>query len=110
MKDNPPDLKEGEFHPAAHIAMEFIKDWLKKNDVFLIKEALASCALSGDRLAALASETLRRLLDNEPVSDRYLMGLAWTFHSIEERDKVIKEVNQTTNRRFPAQLIPDDGC
>jgi len=45
------------------------------------KEALASTALSGNRLAEICMGTIDRLAKGEPVSDRYLLGLAWTILS-----------------------------
>jgi hypothetical protein len=46
-------------------------------ELLALQESLASCALEGNRLAEICGETLRRLLAHEPVSDRYLLGLAW---------------------------------
>ena len=43
------------------------------------QEAFSSCAIEGNRLAEVCSETLRRLLIGEPVSDRYVLGLAWAM-------------------------------
>lgn len=77
-------LKEGEAHPAAYIALHYlnkkkldIKDWL------MIQEAIASTALSGNRTADICLSTLKRLEKGEPVSDRYLMGLAWQIYQLE---------------------------
>ena len=85
-------LNDGEFHPAAHIAMQFIRDnFLRRFDtgtpVGLILESLASCALSGNRLAEVVHETLRRIIHGEPVSDRYLMGAAWMIWQMEQGKK-----------------------
>lgn len=74
-------LKEGEFHPAAHIAMTYVQDHLTP----MAREAIASTALSGNRLAELAYSTLERLDKKEPVSDRYLMGLAWLLYTLENK-------------------------
>lgn len=71
-------LKEGEYHPAANSAMLYIKS-LGRNELMLFEESFCSCAIEGNRLAELCAETLRRILNNEPVSDRYLLGLAWTI-------------------------------
>lgn len=81
-------LELGEFHPAARMAMEWInRNFLLDFDrVFTIRESLASCALSGNRMADVCSETLRRLMDGEPVSDRYLLGLAWFLRSMEDEN------------------------
>lgn len=67
-------LKPGEPHPAAHVALR----WLSKKthqELLIQQEAFASCAIEGNRLAEVCGETLRRFLAQEPVSDRYLMGL-----------------------------------
>jgi hypothetical protein len=42
-------------------------------------EAFSSCAIEGNRLGAVCVETLRRILSGEPVSDRYVLGLAWAI-------------------------------
>lgn len=77
----PGTLAIGEVHPGAHIAMEYIRNFLMKDlDLFIFREAMASCAIEGNQLAEICSETLRRLLEKEPVSDRYLMGLAWFMY------------------------------
>ena len=54
-------------------------------------EPFASCAIAGNRLAEVCSETLRRLIDHEPVSDRYLMGLAWAIWKMEDGIKKRKK-------------------
>lgn len=77
-------LDEMEVHPGAHIAMRYLKEYLLTHDLFHLREAIASCALSGNRLATIATETLRRFLEKEPISDRYLMGLAWLLYSMNE--------------------------
>ena len=74
------ELKIGEFHPAAHIANKYVK----ANLTLMMRESIASVAISGNRLAEIASGTINRIDDKEPVSDRYLMGLAWLIHSINE--------------------------
>lgn len=75
-------LKQGEYHPAADSALKYIREYVLQ-DPFII-ESLASTALSGNRTAELGHETLRRIMNGEPISDRYLLGLAWTFKQIEE--------------------------
>ena len=71
-------LNPGEAHPAAYDA----RRWLAEQDpaeLLMWSEAFASCAIEGNRLAEVCGETLRRLLNGEPVSDRYLLGLAWNI-------------------------------
>jgi len=52
------------------------------------KEALASTALSGNRLAETCMGTIDRLAKGEPVSDRYLLGLAWTILKLANHDEM----------------------
>lgn len=73
-------LNNSEPHPAAIAAMEWIKS-KKMDDLLIWQESFASCAIGGNRLSEICGETLRRLLDGEPVSDRYLLGLAWAMAS-----------------------------
>lgn len=79
-------LKVGEPHPAFTSALDYLIDlgldgWCQWREVF------ASCALSDNRLAEICLGTLDRLLAGEPVSDRYLLGLAWTLREMELKKK-----------------------
>jgi hypothetical protein len=69
-------LADKEPHPSVEIARTFL---LKKMDegleLYMWQEALASCAIEGNRLAEVCLGTLNRLVNKEPVSDRYFMGL-----------------------------------
>ena len=71
-------LEEGEAHPCAHTALAYINDHRSK-----WSEAIYSCALTDNRTAQIAAGTLKRLENKEPVSDRYLMGLAWFIYELE---------------------------
>lgn len=77
-------LKEGEPHPAAYTAKEYL---INLGSVSLSRylEAFSSCAISGDRPAEICSETLSRLMKGDSVSDRYLLGLAWAIRDMEEK-------------------------
>ena len=69
-------LPPGAPHPAARSALA----WIRKQSVPTLiqwQEAFASTALAGNQMGEVCGETLRRLLEGEPVSDRYLLGLAW---------------------------------
>lgn len=82
----PGTLKDSEPHPAAFDAKEWILEYVRGNDesqVFRLLESFTSCGMSGNRLAEVCGETLRRLVDGEPVSDRYILGLAWTMRNME---------------------------
>lgn len=78
-------LNVGEFHPAASDAMEYIKS-LGFEKLLVWQESFASCAIEGNRLAELCSETLSRIMRGDAVSDRYLLGLAWTIREGELTD------------------------
>jgi pyruvate/2-oxoacid:ferredoxin oxidoreductase beta subunit len=84
----PGTLEFGEIHPSAHDAFKFIRKALaeRSNNGFLLLESLSSCAISGNRLAEVCAETLRRVLHKEPVSDRYILGLAWMLRDMQEAE------------------------
>lgn len=72
------ELKPGETHPAAYLANE----WLQQQtlaELMQWQEAFASSAIEGNRSAEVFSETLDRFLNGKPLSDRYLLGLAWAL-------------------------------
>jgi len=74
------ELNPGEPHPAALAAMAFLQK-IPLHELFSWNEAFASAAIEDNRLARICSGTLERLLSGKPVSDRYLLGLAWTIKS-----------------------------
>lgn len=76
----PGTLTPGEPHPAAYEALKFVQS-LGPSQLAALAESFASCAIEGNRLAEVCSETLRRVMHGEPVSDRYLLGLAWMAQS-----------------------------
>jgi len=61
-------------HPLALEAYNYISG-IGLTTLYTHLEALSSCAIEGNRMAEICAETLRRILYNEPVSDRYIMGL-----------------------------------
>lgn len=83
-KELPGTLQIGEVHPAVYHARDYIKEqfMIDPERMTMIRESIASTALSGNRAAEIANETWRRLDEGEAVSDRYLMGLAWFIHEI----------------------------
>lgn len=83
MKDGT-ELLPTEHHMAADHAMDWFKEWQIHNvkGYAILREALASTALSGNRLAQVLHGTLERLAKGEPVSDRYLLGLCWYIKEI----------------------------
>ncbi len=69
-------LAVGEPHPMAKSALEFVLSH-SFSDLMMWMESFSSCAIESNRVGEICSETLRRVLDHEPVSDRYILGLAW---------------------------------
>lgn len=76
-------LEEKEIHPSARSAIRWIKS-LPLTELVMWQESFSSCAIEGNRLAEVCGETLHRLTHNEPVSDRYLLGLAWAMRFNDE--------------------------
>ena len=74
------ELKPNEPHPAVNSALIYISQ--KLNDPLLL-ESLASCAIESNRLAEICLGTINRIKNKQPISDRYLLGLAWFLKSIE---------------------------
>ena len=78
-----------EVHPASNAALA----WLRKQsfeELMIWQGSFSSCAIEDNRLAQVCFETLRRLMDGEPVSDRYLLGLAWAMRFNEDTDMVME--------------------
>ena len=80
MREERGTIKEGEYHPAADSAMQYVREqMLNFKEWGMFKESVASTALSGNRLSEILMSTIDRLEKGEPVSDRYLLGLAWVL-------------------------------
>ena len=78
-------LNEKEAHPAVYSALRYLNGVL--SDPFRsagIQHAFSSCAIENNRLGEICSETLHRALTGQPVSDRYLLGLAWAVREMDE--------------------------
>lgn len=79
-------LETGEPHPSSENAMRYILS-IPPDRLMKYLEALSSTAIEGNRLGEICSGTLNRLIKSEPVSDRYLLGLAWAIRNMEENLK-----------------------
>jgi hypothetical protein len=76
-------LKDGEAHPATVDALRYLNALsFEERQNFLL--LFSSLAIEGNRLAEVCYGTLQRLIDGEPLSDRYLLGLAWEINSIKK--------------------------
>jgi hypothetical protein len=91
-------------HPSAQPALSFILS-LGLDTLLQIREATSSCGYTGNRTAEICGETLRRILDKEKVSDRYILGLAWFIMDI-GKDANIKIIKDLVNS--PKGVVPDD--
>lgn len=86
-KEEPGTLAVGEYHPAARHAYDWIrKNILDTNNAMDWLQAFGNCSVE-NKLAEICSGTLKRLINKQPISDRYLLGLAWTLRSmVEEKE------------------------
>lgn len=69
-------LGPNEPHPAAQGALRWVLQ-LPQDELAKWQESFSSCAITGNRTAEICGETLRRLTTGQPVSDRYVLGLAF---------------------------------
>lgn len=111
-------LKSGEPHPSYEIALRIISN-LGLEDRAILMESFSSCAIGGNRLAEVCAETLRRIMDRDPVSDRYLMGLILALPQEQQARSMAKEYSSLrkvaldTAYEIEAALgpePPDCGC
>lgn len=82
-----------EIHPAARSAYRWLKGFMITNqeEYLRVRTALEMAAISGNRQAQVSLGTIDRLKNSEVVSDRYLLGLAWTIlyvHNFEAMESV----------------------
>lgn len=103
MTTDPSEIKDGEFHPAARSAYRWLKGFMVTNptDYLRYKEALASTALSGNRQAEICMGTIERLRNGQPVSDRYLLGLAWTILHLHNDEAMENVANAAVDKAYP---------
>ena len=80
----PGTLKVGEPHPAAESAIKYLQG-LGIEKLITHLGAFSSCSIEDNRMAEICSETLHRFNTGQPVSDRYLLGVAWIIRNCEER-------------------------
>lgn len=85
--ESPGTLKLGEPHPAARDALRYVAElgFVRQSTLM---ESFSSCAIEGNRFAEVCGETLRRVMHREPVSDRYILGLAWAIRGMDSLENV----------------------
>jgi hypothetical protein len=80
---SPGTLNLGETHPASQSAFRYVVGLgIVKQSIYL--ESFSSCAIEGNRLGEICGETLRRVMNGEQISDRYICALAYTIKEMEE--------------------------
>jgi hypothetical protein len=84
-------LDINEAHPSSLDALKWIRKHFNNDDLMIVREALASCALEGNRLAEVCLGTLNRLLEGKPVGDRYVLGLSWLMINMSFGEDVYKK-------------------
>ena len=72
-------IKKDEYHPAADNALNWMRDRIDKFPVWVEVFTLTR----ENRLSQICLETLERLMNDQPVSDRYLLGLVWVLKDLE---------------------------
>ena len=103
---DPTEIGPGEFHPAARLAYRWLKGLMVTSpEAYVqIRTALSIAAEDGNRQAQICMGTIQRLKDSKPVSDRYLLGLAWTIISVLN----FKYMERVAAERWDPAYGPDD--
>ena len=92
MKTTRGELAITEPHPSAYSALAYVRE-LGLAKLSLYQEAYSSCAIEGNRDAEICGETLTRVMTGQKVSDRYVLGLAWSIRNMEAKDQDAKKCN-----------------
>jgi len=91
-KNTPGILKPDEPHPSASIAMEYMKS-IPYDRLIEYVEIFSNKNLEENRLSEICSETLKKYMHNEPVSDRYFLGLSWAILYFEQKRTVFENIS-----------------
>lgn len=100
---DPSEIQADEHHPAANSAYRWLKGFMVTNseDYAKYRLAIEMAAQVGNRQAQICWGTIQRLKFGEPVSDRYLMGLAWTILFLHQRTDLETVANQRIDTAYP---------
>jgi hypothetical protein len=71
-------LKKNEAHPACATAVKFLFA-IPLGKLKELQSIMEANALNGNRLAKICSWSLSRFLDGKKMTDRDILGLAWTL-------------------------------
>lgn len=96
-------IYDGEFHPAARSAYRWLKGFMVTNSEDYSRYVLAIDIArgSGNRQAAICWSTIQRLKYSQSVSDRYLLGLAWTILHLHNHDAMEGVADHRIDSAYP---------
>lgn len=96
------ELTPEEFHPAARSAYRWLKGYMVNNaeDYRRLRVSLQISADEGNRQAQVCMGTIERLENGQPISDRYLLGLAWTILSIHNKGALETVADKRIDRAY----------
>jgi hypothetical protein len=100
---DPSEIRSDEFHPASRSAYRWLKGFMVTNseDYRKYKLAIEMAAESGNRQAQICLGTINRLKYSQPVSDRYLLGLAWTILHLHDHDAMEGVAQMRIDSAYP---------
>jgi len=67
--------------------IEYAKKVIAAADLPILLEAFSSCAIENNRLGQVCAGTINRIMNHEPVGERYIMGLALAILDMDKREE-----------------------
>jgi hypothetical protein len=100
---DPTEIRSDEFHPAARSAYRWLKGFMVTNpeEYSQYRLAIEIAAIDGNRQAQICWGTIQRLKDGRPISDRYLMGLAWTILHMHNHEAMEGVADKRIDQAYP---------
>lgn len=100
---DPSEIGPEEHHPAANAAYRWLKGFMVSNAKVYAeyRDLLAIAAAAGNRQAQICTGTIKRLQAGQPVSDRYLLGLAWTILHMHNHEAMEGIAQLRIDRAYP---------
>ena len=104
-------LAEKEPHPSAESARQWLNEQVGKDPTVLPRwrEAFSSCAIEDIRLAEVCAGTVDRILNEEPISDRYLLGLVWAMRYEELYDEAVELLTEINRLGVYMKIMIENG-
>lgn len=87
MEEDKGTLNDWEVHPSCVSAYRWLNELVVADPMryTLLKGAIASNAMTGNRMAQICYGTMKRIDEEKPVSDRYLLGLCWFLRELVDK-------------------------